>query len=367
MANVRHTREKMEQNRWRVLGIMSGTSLDGVDLCLCDIEQHNEKWSFSIIEAKTYPYPDVLAEKLIFNKDLSAPDLIHLDHELGSHFGHLVLQFFKDCNIDKDSVDLISSHGHTLYHQPDKEITLQIGNGPEIFAITGMPVVCDFRKQDVALGGQGAPLVPIGDKHLFGEYDACTNLGGFANISFDKAGERLAFDIAPVNFAMNRLAQKLGSSYDAEGAFARKGAINKDLLHNLNGLEYYTAPIPKSLGAEWVWEVFNPILWQYSDTPENLLRTLVEHISTQIASCLNTYQLKQCLLTGGGAFNTFLVEQLRQKTDCRLIIPDKEIIDNKEALIFAFMGVLRAKGEINVLKSVTGASRNHSSGITYGL
>ncbi len=367
MANVRYRHEKMEQNNWTTIGIMSGTSLDGVDLCLCDFSKQDEQWRFKILHSHTYPYPKELEDKLTFNENLSATELINLDHELGLYFGGLVLKFLKDFKFAKQDVDLISSHGHTLYHRPNEGITLQIGNGPEIFATTGIPVVCDFRKQDVALGGQGAPLVPVGDKFLFGEYDACMNLGGFANISFEKNGKQLAFDIAPVNFVMNRLAQKLGSPYDESGAFARKGSVNTDLLNDLNNIEYYKQPIPKSLGAEWVWEVFNPLLWQYLEEPKNLLRTIVEHISTQIANTLNSQNLKQCLITGGGAYNHFLIEQVEAKTQCNMLLPKKEIIENKEALIFAFMGLLRTRGENNVLQSVTGASTDHSSGIVYGL
>ncbi len=367
MANVRHRREKMEQNNWTALGIMSGTSLDGVDLCLCNFSNIDGKWSFRIIESHTYPYPKELEDKLVFNSNLTAVELLNLDHELGLHLGELVLKFLTEFRIDKDEVNLISSHGHTLYHRPAEGVTLQIGNGPDLFAKTGIPVVCDFRKQDVAFGGQGAPLVPVGDKHLFADYDACMNLGGFANISFESNGERLAFDIAPVNFVMNRLAQKLGSAYDNNGAFARKGTLNSDLLKDLNELKYYTRPIPKSLGAEWVWEVFNPVLWQYSESPENLLRTIAEHVSIQISKTLNSQRLKQCLVTGGGAYNSFLMELIEEKTDCQIILPEREIIENKEALIFAFMGVLRMRGENNVLKSVTGASQNHSSGIIYTL
>ena len=346
---------------------MSGTSLDGVDLCLCEFSKSHEQWNYKITKSHTYPYPKELEDKLVFNSNLGAMELLNLDHHLGEYFGELVLRFLNDFSVEKQNVRLISSHGHTLYHRPTEGITLQIGNGPELFAKTGIPVVCDFRKQDVAFNGQGAPLVPIGDKYLFGDYDACMNLGGFANISFEKDGERLAFDIAPVNFVMNRLAQKLGSPYDNDGAFARKGTLNKDLLNDLNAIDYYTQLIPKSLGAEWVWEVFNPLLWQYSESPENLLRTIAEHISTQIANTLNSNNLQQCLVTGGGAYNEFLIEKIEEKSQCQIILPEKELIENKEALIFAFMGLLRMRGETNVLKSVTGARRDHSSGVTYGM
>lgn len=357
----------MEQNGWLAIGIMSGTSLDGVDICLCHFNNDTHHWTFEIKHAHTYPYPADLHERLIFNNKLSATELLKLDNELGLYFGQLVNNFIDKYAINRREIDVISSHGHTLYHQPAKGITLQIGNGPQIFATTGIPLVCDFRKQDVALGGQGAPLVPIGDKHLFGGFDACINLGGFANISFEENEERLAFDIAPVNFATNRLAQKLGKAYDENGAIARNGQLNEYLLSSLNQLEYYQHGLPKSLGAEWVWEVFNPTLWHYSDTTENYLRTVTEHVSVQIANTLNQYQIKQCLVTGGGAYNGFLIERIQAQTLCELIIPERVIIENKEALIFAFMGVLRLTGETNILKSVTGARTNHSSGIIYGL
>ena len=356
----------MEQNTWLALGLMSGTSLDGVDLCLARFTENEDKWTFEIADAKTYPYNEEWQQRLVYREDLTVAQLLKLDHELGQYYGHLALQFFKEFNLNPKDIQLISSHGHTIYHRPEEGITLQIGNGPEIFAITGITTITDFRKQDVVMGGQGAPLVPIGDKLLFHDFDACLNLGGFANISFDKDGERVAFDICPVNFVMNPLAREMGAPYDAGGAFAKSGHPDPDLNKKLEALEYYNRPYPKSLGAEWVWEVFYPILHHFAASPKDQLRTITEHFASQIAKVLNDHQIKSCLVSGGGAYNSFLLENIRQQTDCEITLPAGEIIEYREALIFAFMGVLRASGQNNILRSVTGASHDHSSGVMYG-
>lgn len=366
MANVRQSREKIENRTWLSLGIMSGTSLDGVDLCLCQFKLANDQWIYNIYEAKTYGYTKKWQNDLAFRDNLSAHELLELDHKLGCLYGDMVVRFLQEHNIDSSTIDLIASHGHTIYHRPADGITLQLGNGPEIFTATNITTVCDFRKQDLALGGQGAPLVPIGDKHLFAQYNACLNLGGFANISFIQNDKSCAFDIAPINFVLNPLARKLGQPYDDGGELARIGTIHTDLLNDLNSLPYYKLPFPKSLGAEWVWQKFNPIVDRYSVSAKDALHTLAVHMTDQIAEILNSNSLKKCLVTGGGAHNTFLVHMLRQKTTCELLVPDHQTVDYKEALIFAFMGLLRLQGQNNVLASVTGAKRDHSSGIIYG-
>lgn len=345
---------------------MSGTSLDGVDICYAEFYYQNEQWQFKILKAETIPYSSSWSARLAFNANLSATALLQLDHDYGKLLGQMMNDFIANNGINHTDIDLVASHGHTLYHQPRSGYTFQLGNGPEIFAATKLPVVCDFRRQDVALGGQGAPLVPIGDQFLFSEYEACLNLGGFSNISFTKNENRLAFDICPVNFVLNSLAMELGYEYDYHGRLASDGKPDEVLLTHFNQLEYYSAPLPKSLGAEWVNSEIFPSLKESPLGTIDKLRTFTEHTAEQISRVLNQNDIKTCLVTGGGAYNDFLIKLTRSKTNCDIIIPEKEIIEYKEALIFAFMGVLRKTGSFNILHTVTGASQDHSSGIMYG-
>jgi anhydro-N-acetylmuramic acid kinase len=250
-------------------------------------------------------------------------------------------------------------------HQPQNGFTLQIGNLPNIAKIVGTKVVCDFRVQDVQLGGQGAPLVPIGDRILFSEYDYCLNLGGFSNVSFEEKNNRIAFDISPVNTVLNFYANKLGLDYDNKGEISRSGNLNSDLLNELNALEYYSKPFPKSLGFEFVKEIVLPLIEKYSIAIEDKMHTFTEHIALQTAKALPSKNGK-LLVTGGGAYNTFLMERMQfHLPTMKIIIPDAEILEFKEALIFALLGVLKLRNEINVLASVTGSKQDHSTGIIY--
>ncbi|WP_336958788.1 anhydro-N-acetylmuramic acid kinase [Chryseobacterium contaminans] len=340
------------------IGLMSGTSLDGLDICLAEFEK-KDKWHFKILKAETLPYPTNWENKLRNSIHLSVTDLLELHSDYGFYLGQKVKGF-----IDKHqltNIDLIASHGHTVFHQPKRKFTLQIGDGRAVKMETGIPVLYDFRSQDVLLKGNGAPLVPIGDELLFSQYDACLNLGGFSNISMISEGRRIAFDIAPVNIVLNYLAQQLNESFDENGDLARKGPINKALLDELNSLEFYQRPHPKSLGVEWCHEHIFPKLEGID--PLEALATFTEHIAQQISTVINEKNIKNILVTGGGAYNTFLIEKIKAKTKSEIIIPEKEIIEYKEALIFAFMGVLRINNEINVLSSATGSTVDHCSGV----
>lgn len=343
-----------------VIGIMSGTSLDGVDLAYCHFKQLDGKWEYDVIKAKTVKYPDNLSQKLSQAMKMTALDLAFLDNELGRFIAQSVNAFMGNF---KDEVELIASHGHTVFHQPELGLTTQIGNGSVIAALTGKDTVFDFRTTDVALGGQGAPLVPIGDELLFGAYDICLNLGGISNLSYRHYGQRKAFDISPCNIALNHLAQQLGHSYDADGNIAKQGQINHTLLQKLNQLEYYQKQDHKSLGREWIDLHFLPLLTQSGISIEDQLRTVCEHIAEQIASVCNTTNGHTLLITGGGAHNRFLIDLIRQKFQGEVIIPDQGTIDFKEALIFAFLGVLRANGINNCLSSVTGSRYDSCGGI----
>ncbi len=347
-------------NKYKVIGIMSGTSLDGIDLAACEFEYYQNKWTFTIVEAKTETYNSEWNKKLQYAHKLSGEKLIELHIEYGRFIGLSVNKFIAETGFLPDS---ISSHGHTVFHQPEKHFTFQLGNGADIAATTNIPTVADFRTGDIALGGQGAPLVPVGDKLLFSDYEFCLNLGGFANISFDENNQRIAFDICPVNFVLNYFAAKRGMPYDKNGDLGRKGKVIAELLKKLNNIQFYHEKPPKSLGREWVDEIFFPELNSAIGNEEDKLRTIYEHIAEQISNSVNSSG--KVLVTGGGAFNTFLIELLQQKTNARIILPDAKIINYKEALIFAFLGVLKVRDEINCLASVTGALRDSSSGIVF--
>jgi anhydro-N-acetylmuramic acid kinase len=339
---------------------MSGTSLDGLDIALVEFEKAEEKWRYKILKSREIEYDELLVSGLSNSRELSYESLQTLDDKFGKFIAESVQNFI--CDSDTRKVDLISSHGHTVHHSPEEKNTVQIGNGKIIAEITGIPVVNDFRMPDVLLGGQGAPLVPVGDSLLFGSYDACLNLGGFSNISFDREGVRRAFDICPVNTVLNNFSQKLGYDYDRNGELAAKGCINEELLNQLNTLEFYKLEAPKSLGIEWVNEEIHPLIGTHRIGTNDMLRTWVEHAADQISMVLNENKIGTVLCTGGGTFNGFLLDRISKKTKAHIVFPDAETTKFKEALIFALLGLLRWRGEINVLSSVTGACKDHSSG-----
>jgi anhydro-N-acetylmuramic acid kinase len=347
---------------YHVIGLMSGTSLDGVDLAFCNFSKSKDGWSYELLNAKTYPYPQKWFDILDNLSDLSESVLKDVHKELGVYFAQLIENFINDHHLDPD---FVSSHGHTARHRPEEGITLQLGSGEIMSSRLRLPVINDFRKKDIQLGGQGAPLVPIGDRLLFPEYDFCLNLGGFSNVSYEKDGERLAFDICPVNMALNEVAQITGVPYDNEGKMARVGDVHERLLQELEELEYYTVIGPKSLGREWYKKQFQPKIKNRKIPPVDLLATLTEHIACRISETLNQLEGRTVLITGGGAFNKFLIERLNARTNKDLHIPDDKLIGFKEALIFAFLGVLRMRHEFNVLASVTGATQDHCSGVIH--
>lgn len=352
---------------YKVIGLMSGTSLDGLDLAYCHIWQTNTGWDYKIKQTKSVAYN--LEMKLALKKaiHLSALDLLLLNNTYGTWLGKQVKQFIEEFQLE---IDFISSHGHTVHHQPKKGLTYQIGSGQHIANASGYKVVCDFRINDVALGGQGAPLVPIGDQLFFSTYDFCLNLGGISNISFQKDNKRIAYDIGLANMVLNYSTQKINIPFDKGGKLAKKGKINKELWNKLNSLEYYKLPFPKSTGYEWFSKKVIPIIEATNDNVENLLHTCIHHICQQIAiQVLPIFPHKKSsmLVTGGGALNNFLIETLQLKlgNQVKLVPTNKTLIEFKEALIFALMGVLRVENKVNALSSVTGAKRDTSGGVIF--
>lgn len=344
---------------YNCIGVMSGTSLDGVDLVYVKIDS-GATYAYEIINAKTYKYSQEWKHALQLAFEKTPSELVELDKVYGRYIGNLITKFISDSKLA--SVDFIASHGHTIFHKPEEGYTLQIGCGKEISKITKIKVVYDFRAQDVALGGQGAPLVPVGDALLFSEFDFCLNLGGFANVSYDENGIRKAFDICPVNIVMNYYVQQIGKEYDDKGILAASGVVNTALLNELNADSFYKLPHPKSLGFEFVKQNIFPLIATYSLSMKDVLRTFVEHSAIQISKVLSQKENSKTLVTGGGAYNNFLMQRIKELSLTQIVIPSKEIVEYKEALLFAFLGLLKLEGKNNCLKSVTGASRNHSSG-----
>jgi anhydro-N-acetylmuramic acid kinase len=353
---------EMASSVYTVLGLMSGTSLDGADIAICNFSENARGWQYKFLYTRTFPYDSVWYKNLKNAPFLNGRELIELDRAFGDYLSQIINTAIAESKI---SPEIIASHGHTVFHTPQNRLTLQIGHGANISAGTRLPVVCDFRSIDVALGGQGAPLVPFGDKILFSDYDSCLNIGGFANISFDLKGIRKAFDICPVNIVLNDFAVKYGKDYDADGILGRKGHVDSELLSQLNNLNYYKTELPKSLGREWIDDIFVPILNSSAANTHDKFRTLYAHFAYQIVKVFDMYNIKKVLVTGGGTYNKFLLENISSLCKTSLIIPDPLTIEFKEALIFAFLGLMRYRNSVNTLCSVTGAERNSTGGAMY--
>jgi anhydro-N-acetylmuramic acid kinase len=349
----------MASESYLVTGLMSGTSLDGLDIACCRFHFNGQDWTFEIAAAETLKFPAEINDRLAAAAGMNAQDLKKLDADYGTFMGRMTAEFHLRHSLQ---ADFISSHGYTVFHRPDLGYTMQIGHGSNLAAAAGLPVVCDFRTGDVARGGQGAPLVPVGDELLFGKYSFCLNIGGFTNVSSRNEGRRIAWDICPSNLILNYYARRMGYDYDPEGKLAAGGQLITGLLEKLDALDYYTVKGPKSLGTEWINSKVRPLLQEFQYPPCDILRTYTEHIARQIAFQTECKKNDRMLITGGGAHNRFLSERVKSLVSAEIIIPSKEIIDFKEALIFAFLGVLRLSGRNNCLASVTGASEDHCSG-----
>ena len=354
----------MIMDKYVVIGVMSGTSLDGIDLVYATF-QFNKVWRFEIYQAETISYNENWTTILKNLVSYSREELNKIDADYTLLLSKVINGFINKYNIHE--IDAVCSHGHTALHEPKRGLTYQIGNHESLASLINHTVVCDFRVQDVELGGQGAPLVPIGDRLLFSNYDYCLNLGGFANVSTEVNHERIAYDICPTNIVLNHYVQQLGFNYDDSGKIAKTGKIVTLLLEQLNALAFYNFSHPKSLGVEWVNQNIFPLIDSFKLDAKDILRTFVEHIAVQISLALNKKSNATVLVSGGGVFNTFLIDCIKSYTINNLCIPSKDMIEYKEALIFGLLGVLKLRNEANCLSSVTGARQDHSSGKIFRL
>lgn len=356
---------------YRAIGIMSGSSLDGLDLVFAEFNEQGGTWSYEIRAAACYEYEPAWKERLRDAVSLGALDyqLLHTDY--GHYLGNAVNRFITENNLQFQA-GLIASHGHTSFHVPARKMTAQLGDGAAIAAVTGLPVVSDLRAMDLALGGQGAPIVPVGERFLLPGYDYFLNIGGIANLSVSGDGEEpgKAFDCCPANRVLNLLANEAGLDYDGDGKLASEGSLSDELLNQLNALDYYRLPPPKSLANDFGTGIVYPLIQAAGISIPDALRTCCEHIAVQISGAVSLSGLpvkpgSRMLATGGGALNRFLVSRLATSLadkGINLVLPDEQLISYKEALIMAFIGVLRWRQEFNLLASVTGASRNSIGG-----
>ncbi|MEX0883227.1 MAG: anhydro-N-acetylmuramic acid kinase [Cyclobacteriaceae bacterium] len=355
------------KSKYSLIGLMSGTSGDGLDIAYCHFNLTAEKWQFDINKATTIHFPPSLKKSLKTAHLLPSEELAVLDHQFGRWMGVEVKRY---CGEHSLSPLAIASHGHTVFHRPEINLTKQIGNGYSLWQGSGLPVINDFRTLDLVLGGQGAPLVPIGDALLFGNYDFALNLGGIANISMDRDGKRIAFDICPFNLIFNYLSEKLGEPFDAGGQWAKEGQVIPSLLTKLEELTYYKNQGAKSLGREDIEKHYLPLLKGGKNSIKDLMATLSAHFVNRIAAPVLQYGNKgnTLLITGGGAYNDCFIERLSLILDNKVTVykPEKKIIDFKEAMVFAFLGVLKMRGEINCLASVTGAKMDSCGGTLFG-
>ncbi|MDB3904948.1 anhydro-N-acetylmuramic acid kinase [Crocinitomicaceae bacterium] len=346
-----------------IIGLMSGTSLDGLDIAHVEFVSVNKKVTYKLMKTSTVGYPKDLLGQLRRINTAEIDEIQMLNKKIGSFFAKQVNLFISEHGISKINIDAIASHGQTILHQPENGFTLQIGCGSTIAFLTGINVINDFRSLDVIAGGQGAPLVPIGDFDLFeSKADSFLNIGGFCNISFKKENIIHAFDICPGNLPLNHFAGELGHDYDPMGSLAKNGKVNIDLLKNLNSIEFYNKIGAKSLGTEWLDKNFYT-KFKENEKPENILRTICAHISNQIIKCLNEHQLKSVFATGGGVKNNFLMSLIIDGYNGNVVVPKEETIDFKEAIVFAYLGYKYLVNESNTVSSVTGAERSLCAGV----
>lgn len=358
---------------YRVIGIMSGSSLDGLDIAFVQFEESGGKWNYEIKASQCIPFDNAMYDRLKNAHNSNAFDYLLLHAAFGKYIGEKINKFIDDFDLHHQ-VQLIASHGHTVFHAPQKGMTAQLGDGAAIAAATQINVVSDLRSMDVAFGGQGAPLVPLGEKLLLPGFDYYLNIGGIANVSFKNEQSWIGFDVCPANKVLNMLAEMTGQKYDEDGKLAATGTIHTPLLTQLNLLDYYKRSSPKSLPNSFGIEEVFPLINHYSISVQDKLRTFTEHIAMQISYALQHHIKKdemsrqKILITGGGALNKFLIDRIQQHLlpfQIDIIPADELLINYKEALIMALLGVLRWREEYTVLESVTGAVRSSIGGAVW--
>lgn len=343
--------------------------MDGLDIIFAEFDEHGGNWSYEIKAAACYEYNNEWMQKLKAATSLSAYEYLLLHTSYGKYLGEQVNRFIDEHSLHHQ-VQLIASHGHTTFHAPQQGMTAQLGDGAAVAATTGINVVSDLRAMDIALGGQGAPIVPMGEKLLLNEYPLLLNIGGIANISFRDKEKYVAFDICPANQVLNMLADSAGKKYDEDGWMAASGKVLTDVLQQMNDLDYYKQPYPKSLANEFGSETVYNLLPK--ENINDALRTCVEHIAVQLKHAIANLQPAtgnlQLLVTGGGAHNRFLVERIKNEIaplGVTVVVPDEMLINYKEALIMALLGVLRWREQATVMSMVTGAERNSIGGAVW--
>lgn len=353
------------KNNLTAIGLMSGTSLDGLDIVVAKFTNSDNLWSYDLIDFDCIEYASSSAKKLKNAHLLNASDFIMLHADYGDWIGKNVIDFLHRKQITR-KIDVIGSHGHTVLHQPQDGFTFQIGNGANIATTTKISTICDLRSNDISLGGQGAPIVPIGEQYLFPKYKGFINIGGIANIAIHQDDHVLAYDVCPANTVLNQLSKKLGFEFDRNGLFASKGQIDSNLLKELNKFYFYDKSPPRSLHTDVIIQDFMPFFEASTCVIADKLATAVEHIAIQIANEINKYLiLDEVLVTGGGALNTYLIDRIQSHSNAKIVVPETALVNYKEALIMAFLAVLRLNEQENCLASVTGAQRNSVGGALY--
>jgi anhydro-N-acetylmuramic acid kinase len=340
------------------IGLMSGSSLDGLDLCYSKISSKDENCHFEIIASETIPYDNDVYEKLKKVREISSLDLHFFDIELGKLFGAYCNSFIGKNNIKQ--IDAVSNHGHTVFHYPEKGLTLQIGNNNWIAKMTNIPIFGNLRMRNITHGGQGAPIVPIADKYLFSEFDNCINLGGISNITIKKGTNLKSFDIGICNQLLNYLCNLIDKKYDQNGDIAATGTINLELLNALEKIPFYQIQPPKSIDNGMLKETVLPIFDSYKDSVPNLLATAAEHIAIEISKYLE--KDSKTIITGGGAYNSFLISRIQSISNAKITIPNPKIIEFKEALAMSFMALRSIENRPNTLSNTTGSEKDCISG-----
>lgn len=358
---------------YHVLGVMTGSSLDGVDIVYTKITASEKKYSYEILMTDCVKMPAKWKLRISQLVLQNAVTYLKTSAFFGQFLGEILLDFITRNQIE-NQLDFIASHGQTIFHQPENKFSSQIGDGSVIAAITGFPVICDFRSVDVALGGQGAPVAPIANKLFYPEYSLFLNLGGIGNLAANINGKYVAFDFTAVNLILDKIAKELELEYDDEGKIAAFGNFSETLFDSLNHSIYYNKSYPKSLSGGWVSKVMLPIISRSPLSHADKLHTVVYHVAYQLKNAISMIEAKEnisfskndkMLATGGGVFNRFLMQIIQEKIGVSVTIPDHQIIKFNEAVLMALMGVMRVRQETNIMSSVTGATYDTIGGAIY--